>query len=160
MPNKNELPESITWNAPSHKKHSHSVLWYLGYGLVSLGLIAFALYSHSIMTMITFILVIVVVLVISVQPVREKNYKLTRTGIVSESTIYPYKIIKKFWITYNPPEIKTLNFQTTAYLNNIIDIELGKQDPVAVKLFLAQYLFEDLNHEESFSATLARRLKI
>lgn len=79
---------------------------------------------------------------------------------MSGEILYPYKIIKKFWLVYNPPITKTLNFETTAYLNNRISIQLGSQDPVAVKLYLSQYLPEDLDRTESLSETLARTLKI
>jgi hypothetical protein len=74
--------------------------------------------------------------------------------------VYSFKTIKIFWLDYRPPEIKTLNFITTAYINNQITIQLGDQDPVAVKLLLKQYLPEDLNREESLTEMLARKLKI
>ena len=57
-------------------------------------------------------------------------------------------------------EIKTLNFETTAYLNNQISFQLGSQNPIELKLFLSQYLPEDLDRTESLTETLARSLKI
>ena len=63
-----------------------------------------------------------------------------------------------FYLNVTP--IKTLYFETSAYLNNKISLELNEQDPVAVKLFLSQYLIEDLERDESVSDALARRLKI
>ena len=159
MQNK-KLPQTISWKAESHKQHQRSSVWYLGFGLVSLGLIIFAIVSHSIITLITFVLMIAIVLVMSMQSPKLTAYHLTSTGISAGTVSYPYKIIKSFWITYDPPHVKTLNFETTAYLNNKVSVELGNQDPVAVKLFLSQYLIEDLDREESLSESLARRLKL
>ena len=121
---------------------------------------AFAIYDRSIITIITFALIILMIFVISTQAPREITCKITKTGISLGNTLYPYKTIKTFWIMYNPPEIKTLNFETTAYINNTIIVQLGNQDPVTVKLALSQYLLEDLNREESATDALARRLKI
>ena len=157
---KTTLPETITWKAASHDQPQRSLVWYIGFGLVSGGLIIFGIYSHSILTIITFCVIIFSVLLISLQPPKTITYQATKTGLVSGNTIYPYKVIKIFWLVYNPPVIKTLNFETTAYLNNRISFQLGSQDPVELKLFLDQYLPEDLNRTESITETLARSLKI
>jgi hypothetical protein len=154
------LPESITWKALSSIPHQRNSAWYLIFGLVSLGLIIFGVYNKSILTVITFIAVIAAVLVLSSQQPREVAYKANKSGLLFGNTLYPYKIIKTFWIVYNPPQIKTLNFETTAYLNNRIVMQLGNQNPVELKLFLSQYLREDLERTESLTETLARNLKI
>ena len=156
----NNLPETLTWQAPSHIEAKRSSVWYLGFALISLGLLAFAFYTHSIMTFLTFVLLIIVTLIFSSMPSKEMTYKITKTGIGAGSIIYPYKVIKKFWIIYNPPQVKTLNFETTAYINNQISLQLGRQDPVQIKLILSKYLHEDLDQEESLTETLARKLKI
>jgi hypothetical protein len=157
---KTQIPETLTWKAPSHIQQKRSSNWYLGFAFVSLGLLAFAYYTQSLTAAITFVLIIIVLLILSTQPTQEVTYKVTKTGIIAGNTLYPFKIIKKFWVIYNPPAVKTLNFETTAYLNNRVTIQLGKQDPVQVKLVLANYLLEDIDMEESVSESLARKLKI
>ena len=109
---------------------------------------------------IMFCVIIFSIILFSGQSARTITYKVTKTGITSGNSVYGYKTIKKFWILYNPPAIKTLNLETTAYLNNIVSMELGRQDPVELKLYLSQYLPEDLDREESLSDILARNLKI
>ena len=141
-------------------QHNRSPAWYLIFALVALGFLSFAVYTHSLLTFITFILIILTVLAISIQPAREITYKVTTTSISAGNIVYPFKIIKKFWITYNPPIVKTLKFETTAYINNKITLQLGSLDPVLLKLVLSQYLPEDLDAEETFAETMARRLKI
>ncbi len=156
-----QLPETLTWKAMSKQQTAHSPQWYLGFTLGSIALLAFAIfYDRSIITIITFVLLIGVVYIFSTQSPQSITYKITTTGLSAGSTVYPYKIIKQFWILYNPPEVKKLCFMTTAYLNNQIVFELGNQDPLLVKLVLAQYLPEDLQREESLTEALARKLKI
>jgi hypothetical protein len=58
------------------------------------------------------------------------------------------------------PENKTVNFETVAYLNNHISMELGRQDPVAIKQFLKNYLQEDLDREESFTLLISKSFYI
>jgi hypothetical protein len=154
-----KIPETVSWKAQSHIEHSRSMGWYILFALVGLGLLAYAFYTQSITAGITFFLIIIVLLVLTNQPSREVTYKITKTGISVGNQTYPFKIIKKFWIVYNR-EVKTLNFETTAYLNNQISLQIGKQNPVEIKLILSEYLPEDLEKEESITESLARRLKI
>ncbi|HTL39362.1 MAG TPA: hypothetical protein VL306_00920 [Methylomirabilota bacterium] len=157
---KSNLPETLTWKSPSHLAHKRSALWYIFFGLGSLGLLAFALYDRHIITIITFVLIILMIFLIISQPQREIVSKITKNGIHIGDTEYPYKIIKRFWIVYNPPQVKTLNFETTTYINNRITVQLGSQDPLLVKRVLSQYLLEDLDQQESTADILARKLKI
>ncbi len=162
MPNKNtqKIPEEIVWKTVNYIQHDRSSTWYLIFGLISLGLIVFGIFTKSILTVITFVAVIASVLTLNYQTPRTLTCKATKTGISYGRTLFPYKIIKTFWILYHPPEIRTLNFETTAYLNNRITIQLENQDPVELQAFLNQYLREDLDREESLTETLVRNLKI
>ncbi|OGE90714.1 MAG: hypothetical protein A3E29_01130 [Candidatus Doudnabacteria bacterium RIFCSPHIGHO2_12_FULL_48_16] len=154
-------PREISWKTQSSTNPKRSLAWYVIFIILSLAALTFAIfYSESIITVITFSLIILVVLTLSFITRTETTYRLSPLGISAGRMIYPYKTIKKFWINYRPPEVKTLNLETTAYINNIIAIQLGNQDPVAVKQFLAQYLRQDLDHEETAAEILARRLKI
>ena len=155
-----KLPDTLTWKAPSHIEHQRAPGWYLLFIICSLGLLAFAFYIKSITAGITFFLIVAIVFILSNQSSREITYKVTKSGIVAGNMVYPYKIIKRFWIIYNPPEVKILNFETTAYLNNRVVLQLGHQDPVQLKLVLGNYIPEDLEMEESVTETLARKLKI
>jgi hypothetical protein len=157
--NKKNL-DILTWTAPNHVQPKRSPTWYMVFLIISLGLIAYAVYTQSIITGITFLLIIVVVLVLSSRGHELTTYQINKTGVSVGNISYPYKIIKKFWIYYNPPEVKTVNLETSAYLNNRVILQLGKQDPVAVKLLLSKFIPEDLDKQESLSETMARRLKI
>ena len=151
---------SLTWTAPSHIQPKRSTTWYMGFILVATGLISYAFYTKSIITAITFFLIIAVVLVLTLERPKLTIYKITKTGIIVGRVMYPFGIIKKFWIVYHPPQIKTLNFETTAYLNNKVILQLGKQDPISLKMVLSKYIEEDLDQKESLSEGLARKLKI
>jgi hypothetical protein len=108
---------------------------------------------------IVFILITVLLLYFGSQKPKLIKVQAGTTGITIGTITYEYKIIKKFWIVYYPPQVKVLYLETGAYLNNLVRIELGNQDPVAVKKFLLQYLEEDLDGQESLVDIIARRLK-
>ncbi|MBI2607454.1 MAG: hypothetical protein HYW51_01365 [Candidatus Doudnabacteria bacterium] len=156
---KQHLPKTISWEAQEFIQHKKSTGWYLGFVLISAGLLIFALFTKSIITIITFTLLVIVVYIFSLQSPRQITHTLSSSGITVGNLLYPFKNIKSFWIVYRPPEVKTLNFETTAYLNNQVAIQLDSQDPIEVKLFLEQYLIEDLDREESLSDIISRNIK-
>ena len=135
-------------------------MWYILFTIVAGGLLVFGFFSDSLITILICGLIVLLGFIYSHRKPRVMHHELTATGIVLGDTIYPYKNIKTFWIIYEPPHIKTLNLETTAYLNSHVVVQLGNQDPVMVKLFLKNFLEEDLNREESFVDLISRKLKI
>lgn len=155
MPNKNT---HISWEAPEFQHHQKPTFWYIALLAVSIGLIVYAIISGSIITAITFALLGAVTFGFAQKKPSTLNFSVTSTGISIGQTFYPYKSIKQFWIIYNR-EVKTLNFETTAYLNRFLSIQLGTQDPIKLRNILKNYLEEDLDREESLTEKLARGLK-
>jgi hypothetical protein len=159
MNNQIQKSESLSWEAPEYIHHPKTAIWYIFFTLVAVGLIIYSFYLKSVLTMITFGLIIILGFIFSHKKPAIVSHKLTSNGIVLGDIIYPYKNIVKFWILYNPPHVKTLNLETTAYVNQHVALQLGDQDPVEVKIYLAKHLPEDLEKEESLTDAIARRLK-
>jgi len=151
----------ISWTAFSHKHYHRSAGWYLGFLMVSTALILYAIFiDHNIITIVMFGLMIVIIFMFSLQRPVKIQYKLTNLGVQAGEEFYPYGVIKSFWIIYQPPVNKSVNFKTTAYINNNLKWDLGDQNPVEIKTFLAEHVDEDLDRKEGLSEALARSLKI
>ncbi|MBI4049731.1 MAG: hypothetical protein HY395_02880 [Candidatus Doudnabacteria bacterium] len=157
--NPNQTTEQISWQAPEFTAHQKTLQWYVTFGVISLLLLAFAVFTGSFITITTFILGIAIAYFFATKQPQNTTYTMSGLGIGINHNTIPYKNIRKFWIIYKPPQTKTLNFETTAYLNNTVSLELGDQDPVAVKLFLKRYLPEDLDMDETITDILARKAK-
>ncbi|MGE5297797.1 MAG: hypothetical protein ACM3KM_01400 [Acidobacteriaceae bacterium] len=149
----------LSWDAEEFKHNPKSLWWYVGFTIVSAGLILYAWYSRSVLTMILFVIMVIVAFIFARKTPKQLNHQLTPSGIIVGDMVYPYKNIKKFWIIYEPPYTKTLNLETTTYIGREVAIQLGRQNPVEVKMFLKKYLLEDLEKEESLTDIIARKLK-
>jgi len=91
----------------------------------------------------------------------EVEFKITEDGILINKKLFAYKNLKNFYIIYNPPEVKTLYFEPKSILNPRIPIALEKQNPVAIREVLRQYLEEDLEREdEPVSEQISRIFKL
>lgn len=151
--------KEISWQAleyPEYKKHP---LWFVGLAIVTALLVLYGIYIKSWTTAAAFFLFGVLVMIYATQKPKTVTIKINGQGIQINNLLYGYPVIKKFWIIYNPPEVKSLYFETTAYLDRVVKLELGNQDPIAVKALLKQYLEEDLDAEESAADLIARKIK-
>jgi len=74
---------------------------------------------------------------------------------------YPFSELEKYWIIYNPPEVKTLYFEPKNIIKHRLSVPLLDADPLLIRSYLNQYLFEDLDvEEEPLSDRLGRILKM
>lgn len=149
---------NLKWIALEFKHHKKNFLWYIVFSLVTLGLIGYAIYIQNWLTLTTFVCLAIVTLVFANQRPQMIEHELSSTEIRVGQTLYPYRIIKKFWIIYTKDN-KSLNFETTAYLNNVVTLQLGRENPLEIKNYLKPYLQEDLDREESFTDIISRKIK-
>jgi hypothetical protein len=158
MQNQPSNLQTISWQALEFKPHNKNPVWFICFGILSASLILYGFYSGNLLTVATFLIISIIALFFALQNPQPVTCQLKSTGIVVNRTFYPYRNIRKFWIIYGPQN-KTLNFETVAYLNSLISLQLGKQDPLAVKEYLKQYLQEDLDQQETLTDIIGRKLK-
>ncbi|HEX5430287.1 MAG TPA: hypothetical protein VFX17_04420 [Patescibacteria group bacterium] len=149
---------NLSWTALEFQEREKNNWWYAAFFIISAALIGYSVYLHETLTVITFSVLAVAVFIFSHQRPRQIQYSLTPVGVNMGRTQMPFRNIKKFWIIYTDQN-KTVNFETTSYLNSVLTLELGRQDPLPVKIFLKSYLPEDLQKEESFTEVISRKIK-
>ena len=84
--------------------------------------------------------------------------RITTVGLHIDDTQIPFNNIKQFWIVDNDNH-KTLNIETTAYLNHQLAIELEDQDADEVHEILSELLPEKEEQAETMAQRISHRLK-
>ena len=152
-------PKEISWTAPEFVHYPKSRLWFLAVSAVGLGLVVYFLAQKDFLTAVLFILLLLIVIFFAKSEARQLHIHLDHSGIKINNLKLPYKQVKNFWIVYEPPEVKTLNFETSAYFNRFVTLQLDTQDPMKIRSFLLQYLAEDLEKGELLADKLSRNLR-
>ncbi|MDP3993805.1 MAG: hypothetical protein U1C57_00770 [Candidatus Doudnabacteria bacterium] len=153
------MVDEISWSAPEYQHYPKSLGWFIFLFLAGAGLTLYFLLQKDFLTSILFALLFIIIYFFSKAKPRTLHITLDRQGIKINNNRLPYSQIKKFWIVYDPPEVKILNFETLAYLNRYLTLQLESQDPVNIRQFLLSYLPEDLDGGEQFSDKLSRKLR-
>ena len=106
-----------------------------------------------------FILLFLMALLFSRLKPRQITITLGPRGLRLNDSLISYQQMKSFWLVYEPPHIKTLKFETSAYLNRFLTVQLDDQDPVEIREFLLDYLAEDLEREERIPDKISRTFR-
>ena len=143
----------ISWEAEEFKHYPKNPGWYVTLISVAVLVIAFfVIVQNDIFAAVSLAIITALIIVFSRQSPRRVNIELNNKGIKFDTLFYPYKQLKYFWVVNNPRH-KTINFHTTAFINNTLILELGDQEPEITREFLLQYLPE---HEETDETPIQR----
>jgi hypothetical protein len=149
----NENKNHISWEAWEFRHYPKTFGWYVALVSVFVLLIAFfVLVESDIFAAVTLGIVGILIIFFSRQTPLRVNVQITGKGVHFGNLFYPYKQIKYFWVVHNDRH-QTLNFHTSAFVNNVLILELEDQNPDHIRDFLLQYLPE---HSETQETTVQK----
>lgn len=89
----------VSWEAPEYIHHQKSVLWFVGYAVFMLALLAVAYYVTSSWAFIILVVVMAIALgVFAVRQPRTLHYVLTQDGVQVEKSFYHYNDFRAFGV--------------------------------------------------------------
>lgn len=145
---------TISWQAPEFKHYEKNLGWYTTLFAVTVLVVGFFVLQSDYFAAVIMLIVAVVTFYFARQHPRMMDIEINHNHIKYGPITFHYKHIKYFWIVNNDNH-KTLNLETTTYLNNLIILQLEETDPEMVRIFLLQYLPE---HPESVEETFAQKI--
>ncbi len=151
----------LSWQFPEYNSYQRKKSWYVWAGIFFLGILCYAIFTANFLFGLIIIMAAIILFVNHNKEPQNLNFSLLEKGIAIEDKIYAYGEIKKFWLLYEPPEVKNIYFEFKSSFKPVLMIPLGNQNPLKVREILKKYLAEDLEKEnESTSEALARVLKL
>ena len=154
-----ETKKQIFWSAPEFVHYQKGQVWFFFLTVIGLGFAVYFFVQKDFLTATLFLLMFIIVFGFAKAKPKTMQIVLDGAGIKFNESRIPYQQLKTFWIVYNPPETKTLNFESSAYVNRFITLQLENEDPVKIRRFLLEYLPEDLDRNEHLSHRIARALR-
>lgn len=151
----------LSWTFPEYVRHERTRGWYIMAVLVAGAMLAYALLTSNWLFALIIIMVGMVLVINHRSEPATVAIAITADGLKLGAKEYKYSEFSKFWIIYQPPEIKSLYLEFKSGVRPRLTISLEKENPLQVKSFLREYLEEDLEQEaEPFSETMGRIFKI
>jgi hypothetical protein len=156
---KTKHPETIIeWQAPEFRHYPKNITWFIVFGGIVAVVIGYQLFQHDWFGGVAVAILAGLIAAFALHRPSEVTIRITTIGIHIDDTSIPYTHIKQFWIVDNDNH-KTLNIETTAYLNHLLAIELHEQDADEVHEILSELLPENVEAEESVAQRIAHRFR-
>lgn len=153
--------DRFVWEMPAFYKPERSKSWYFGLAVLSVLLIAYAVWTANFLFAFIIFLSAIIMLLVGSQEPRHILVQIGDNGIVVDGKLYLYQDINNFGIVYQPPISKVLYVEPKSRLSQRLRLELADQDPVQLRTHLRQYLQEDLDLQgEHLSDIVGRLLRI
>lgn len=151
----------FSWTTPEYIQHAKSRTWYIIEAFtVSLLLLFSVISSNYTMSLALVTLVAVYHYLQAKHPPKNIKIIISKIGIKVGNMTFPYSHIQSFWIMYNPPFLKTLNFRAKQHFFVDIAVQLADMDPVPVRHFLSKQIPELKDKTEQWSDAALRFLKL
>lgn len=151
--------KTLSWQAPEFRHYEKSAAWYATLLAVTVVIAAFFLFlQHDVFATVSILAIAALVVYFSRQKPEIVTVELTGKQVRVGPLGVPYRGIKHFWIV-SDHEHRVLNFETTAWLNNHLEVMLGDQDTEAVRSFLLEHLPEHHETTPTFAQKIAHKLK-
>lgn len=148
----------MSWKTLEFEMFDRDKKWYMMILGILILIVAYAIFTNSLIMAVTFILIGVVGYIYINKEPRELDFMITKEGVVAGKEIYPFENLKSFWIFYEP-EIRVISIHTESYLNPYLHIPLGDQDPKKAREILSKFIAEE-KHAPGMLEVLDRFLRL
>ena len=154
-----KTPETIIeWQAPEFRHYPKNIAWYITFAIIVALLVIYQIFQRDWFGAISVGLISVLFGVFALHRPGIVTVRITTVGLHIDDTQIPFNNIKQFWIVDNDNH-KTLNIETTAYLNHQLAIELEDQEADEVHEILSELLPEKEEQAETMAQRISHRLK-
>ncbi len=149
----------LSWQAPEFKHYHKNLGWHITFIALVILIIGYQMISKDYFGAISIFFIAVFAGYLLKQKPAEVSISLSNQGLHIGELHIPYRNMQHFWVV-DTANHRTLNIETTAYLNKLIILELEDQDPEAVREILKQGVPEHDSYEPTLIQQLMHHLRM
>lgn len=155
------LQDRFVWETVAHETYERGPRWYAIMGVVSLFLLAYAIWNENFLFAFIILLVDLILILGYKHESPPMLVQVGDHGVVVDGHLHLYQDLEHFAILYQPPYVKALYITKKEGIAPRIRLLLEDQDPVAIRAHLAQFLEENTAlSSEPTSDILARLMRV
>ena len=148
----------LSWQTHEFRPYAKNSAWYITFAIIVILIVVFMILQKDIFGAVSIAIIAGFVAAFSRQKPKVVTISLTDKGIKLDNMEVAYKEIRYFWIVDNDNH-KTLNLETTAYLNRTLIVELDDQDPETIRGIMSQFAPEHDSNTETIVQKVMHKLK-
>ena len=155
------MPQKFGKILASWSVSERSLAWYIAAGVLGFALFVWAIFTFNYLFALIIVLFSAIVYLRATSDPNIVKFLITTKGVRIGRREYQYKDIDRFWIIYDPPDVKKLYLAFKRSLAPRVMVPLKNQNPVKIREILLDFLFEVLEKEdEPMSEVIGRFAKL
>ncbi len=149
----------LQWQAPAKNDHERSDRWYLIAGVIAAVLIVYGLWDGA--WLMSLSIALCAGLYYLVRDTKHKTHSIviTKMSVVFDGVVHPWAEMKNFWMLQGADYCE-LHIANKRRLVSDLMIQVGPQDPFAVRDVLLEFLEQDANKRERILDAIIRFCKL
>lgn len=153
--------EFVGWDVPEYPRYKRGSLWYAGMSLAGIALLIYAVASANFLFALIIMMFALIVYLTSVVEPKVVRFAVTETGVRLGTSHRTFRDINRFWVVYQPPQVRSLYIEFKSAMRPRMIIDLRDMNPNEVRRVLGSFVAEDLSEDtEPLSDFIGRILKI
>lgn len=149
----------LSWQAPEFRHYPKNLGWYITFWAIAILIIGYQTINADYFGAISILLIAGFATYLIKQHPQIVDVTFNEKGLYLDDLHIPYRNMKHFWIVDTETH-KTINIQTTAYLNGFLVVELEDQNPSQIRETLIQFIPEHESVEPTMIQKISHRLKL
>ncbi len=149
------------WTIQEYEQHQRGTAWYIVMCILGTFFVIYSLVTGNFLFALVIMLFAIILFLQTKQTPPQLPFRITDLGVVVGTRFYSYSELDFFYIIYQPPQVKTLYFETKSAFRPVLRIPLLDVNPLDVRASLLEFLSEDVEKEEEpVSDQIARNWRI
>ena len=145
------------WTIQEYEQHQRGTAWYIIMFILGTFLVVFSLLKGNFLFALVIMLFAIILFLQTKQAPLQLVFRITDLGVIVGNRFYSYSELDSFYFIYQPPQVKTLYFETKSAFRPLLPIPLLDVNPLDVRTSLLEFLSEDVEKEqEPVSDQIAR----
>lgn len=151
----------LAWDTWEYPPTERSGRWYAIATVSGLACLIYAMFTANYIFAVIVVMFAVIIMMKDMRKPAQTQVYITTEGLVFLDQLYPFKDIRDFSITYDPPEVKNLYLTFHGSLRPLLSIPLEDANPNLVRAALLPFVYENLARDgETLTDTLRRVYKL
>ncbi|HEY9584444.1 MAG TPA: hypothetical protein VJI33_02610 [Candidatus Paceibacterota bacterium] len=132
----------IDWETPEYIPKDRSADWFWAVGIIAAAVIVTSILLNNILLAVFFFIATIAIFIYAKREPDIIRVEISTEGIKAGRNMYPYSILKGFFINEDGP-IPHLLLQSSGITNSLLVIPIGKVDLQKIREALQNYLPEE-----------------
>jgi len=149
----------MSWESREFIQYDRNPAWILVVYVLAALTLVYAIWTMNFLFAVLVVLFTIVIVIYTQRKPNILKVAVMKKGFKINNTLYTYEDdLENFWILYNPPDLKVLNFKRRQALLPALVIQLEDQNPLKIREMLLKFLPEDLTQDESTIDKMSRKI--